>query len=138
MRQEIQTMMDDQIASITNTLTVLDLVVGTSETSLEETFTYQNGTRFTCTNSTDGYQYEVFANEALDYIGSVIVNVSVPISEMEMRNVATLSIGMDGHYNESYQDIPKTVRRKIFAYFSDVEDAVDSYINNDDYTTNEE
>jgi hypothetical protein len=39
---------------------------------------------------------------------------------------------MDGEFNEQYFNIPRAARSRVFSFFSEIEDAVDQFINGDE------
>jgi len=129
---QIAERLDSQVTSITNLDNIFDLVVSKAEELIGYQMAYQYPTEFNFNDEATGFSYNIMANESFDNNGSVVVNVRTKVSDIETHTIATLVITMDGEFNEQYFNIPRAARSRVFSFFSEIEDAVDQFINGDE------
>ena len=129
---QITERLDSQVTSITNLDKIFDVVVSKAEEIIGSQMTYQYPTEFNFSDEETGFSYNIIANESFDNNGSIVVNVRSKVNEVETHTIAMLIITMNGEFNEQYFNIPRTVRSRIFSFFSAIEDAVDQFIDGDE------
>jgi hypothetical protein len=129
---QIAERLDSQVQSITNLDNIFDLVVSKAEELIGYQMAYQYPTEFNFSDEETGFSYNIIANESFDNNGTVVVNVRSKVNEVETHTISMLIITMNGEFNEQYFNIPRTVRSRIFSFFSEIEDAVDQFINGDE------
>ena len=122
MKQSIQERMNRQIELATGYNTLFDLIVTTTETSLE-----------TVSTSPADNQYNIVAT---DVEADVVCNdtqyntVTVYIYDLnnEHSQIGTLAISLNGDMDESLHNVPRSIRRIVNNYIDDIYDALDSWI----------
>lgn len=129
---QIAERLDLQVTSITNLDNIFDLVVSKAEELIGYQMAYQYPTEFNFSDEATGFSYNIMANESFDNNGTIVVNVRTKVSDIETHTIATLVITMAGEFNEQYFNIPRAARSRVFSFFSEIEDAVDQFINDDE------
>ena len=125
MKPEIQKRMNDAIASTTIINQLFDLIVETSETSFDRTATFSYGNQFSI--NTDLLAVRIVCNDNM--FNTLSINIDyVPT----MIHIADFNVTATGTFDESYHNVPKACRNAVFTYASDVSDALESFINEND------
>lgn len=132
MKPGIEERMNNMITKTRLYNTLFDVVVTTSETSLG----------VVSTNPSDN-QYNLVTT---DFDTTVVCNdndwntVSIYIDDPSLGDqarVANLQINLHGDIDETYHNIPRSIRRAIMNYVDDLFDAVEQWINNEEENNND-
>ena len=125
MKPEIQKRMNDAIASTTIINQLFYLIVETSETSFDRTAAFSYGNQFSI--NTDLLAVRIVCNDNM--FNTLSINIDyVPT----MIHIADFNVTATGTFDESYHNVPKACRNAVFTYASDVSDALESFINEND------
>lgn len=123
MKPSIQERMQNQIAKTTAYNTLFDVVVTAAEESLSQT----------STNPAEN-QYEITTT---DFTTGIICNdndwntISLYINDPAMgeaARIADLQINIHGNIEESYHNIPRSIRRAVMSYVDDIYEAVENWV----------
>lgn len=125
MKPSIQERMERQIALATTYNTLFDLMVTTTETSLESTATNPAENQYNV--DTTDLNVNVICND--NQYNTITIYLYDP-STQEGGQVGVLQININGDMDESLHNVPRAIRRKINAYIDDIYDALDSWIDN--------
>lgn len=125
MKPSIQERMERQIALATTYNTLFDLMVTTTETSMETTSTNPADNQYNVT--TQDLNINVFCND--NQYNTITIYLYDPSSQ-EGTQIGVLQININGDMDESLHNIPRAIRRKVNGYIDDLYDALDSWIDN--------
>lgn len=130
MKPGIQKRMDDAIANTTLYNELFDLIVTTTETSFSETATelMDNCYRVTYDNK---LEIIITCNDNVNNTLSVSVNYT-PASQ----HIADFGISITGNLEETYHTVPRAVRSALFGYADDIAEALDSFIDENNQSNN--
>ena len=132
MKPGIEERMNNMITKARLYNTLFDVVVTASETSLG----------VVSTNSSDN-QYNLVTT---DFDTTIVCNdndwntVSIYIDDPSLGDqarVANLQINLHGDIDETYHNIPRSIRRAVMNYVDDLFDAVEQWINNEEENNND-
>ena len=131
MKQSIQERMNRQINLATGYNTLFDLIVTTTETSLETASTSPADNQYNIITS--AVEADVICNDnQYNTITVYIYDV-----ENEHAQIGTLSISLNGDMDESLHNVPRSIRRIVNDYIDDIYDAIDSWIDEQNNSGNE-
>ena len=125
MKPSIQERMERQIALATTYNTLFDLMVTTTETSLEATATNPADNQYNI--DTTDLNINVVCND--NQYNTITIYLYNPASQ-EGGQLGVLQININGDMDESLHNIPRAIRRKVNDYIDDIYDALDSWIDN--------
>ena len=122
MKPEIQKRMNDAIATTTIINQLFDLIVETSETSLDRTATFSYENQYSI--NTDLLAVRIVCNDNM--FNTLSINIDYAPS---MTHIADFNVAATGTFDETYHNIPKACRNTVFSYASDISDALEGFIN---------
>lgn len=123
MKPSIQERMERQIELATTYNTLFDLMVTTTETSLESTATNPADNQYNV--DTADLIVNVFCND--NQYNTITIYLYTPVLQ-ESTQIGVLQININGDMDESLHNIPRAVRRKVNSYIDDIYDAIDGWI----------
>lgn len=123
MKPSIQARMERQIELATTYNTLFDLMVTTTETSLESTATNPADNQYNV--DTTDLNVNIICN---DNQYNTITIYLYATALQEGSQIGVLQININGDMDESLHNIPRTIRRKVNDYIDDLYDAIDSWI----------
>lgn len=123
MKPSIQARMERQIELATTYNTLFDLMVTTTETSLESTATNPADNQYNV--DTTDLNVNVICN---DNQYNTITIYLYAAALQEGSQIGVLQININGDMDESLHNIPRAIRRKVNSYIDDLYDALDTWI----------
>lgn len=126
MKQSIQERMERQISLATGYNTLFDVIVTTTETSLETPSTNPADNQYNV--ATSDIESDVICNDS--QYGTITVYI-YNLSDSSHTQIGTLSISLNGDIDESLHNVPRAIRRTVNDYIDDIYDAVDAWIDNE-------
>ena len=123
MKQSIQERMERQITLATSYNTLFDIVVSTTELSLETQSTSPADNQYNVVTS--DIESDVICNDS-EY-GTITVYI-YNLSDSSHTQIGTLSISINGDVDESLHNVPRAIRRTVNNYIDDIYDAIDEWI----------
>lgn len=133
MKPGIEERMNNMITKTRLYNTLFDVVVTGSETSLGVVSTNPSDNQYNLT--TTDFNAAVVCNDN-DW-NTVSVYIDDP-SLGDQARVANLQINSHGDIEETYHNIPRSIRRAVMSYVDDIFDAVDGWINTDEENNDNE
>lgn len=123
MKPSIEERMNNQIAKTRVYNTLFDIVVTTSETSLGVVSTNPASNQYNL--DTTNFNVGIVCNDNdWNTISVFIDDPAIP----EQARVADLQINIHGNIEETYHNIPRSIRRAVMDYVDDIFEAVESWI----------
>lgn len=123
MKPTIQERMERQIALTTKFNQLFDLMVTTTETSLETTATNPAGNQYDV--ETAELRVNVICND--NEYNTITIYIYDPATEVNSQ-IGVLQININGDMDESMHNVPRAIRRIVNNYIDDIYDALDSWI----------
>ena len=125
MKPSIQERMERQIALTTKFNQLFDLMVTTTETSLETTAANPAGNQYDV--ETAELRVNVICND--NEYNTITIYIYDPAAEVDSQ-IGVLQININGDMDESMHNVPRAIRRIVNNYIDDIYDALDSWIDN--------
>jgi hypothetical protein len=132
MKPGIEERMNNMITKARLYNTLFDVVVTASETSLGVVSTSPSDNQYNLV--TTDFNTAVVCNDN-DW-NTVSIYIDDP-SLGDQARVANLQINLHGDIDETYHNIPRSIRRAVMNYVDDVFDAVEQWINNEEENNND-
>lgn len=132
MKPGIEERMNNMITKTTLYNTLFDVVVTTSEGSLGVTSSNPADNQYNLT--TTDFAVAVVCNDN-DW-NTVSIYIDDP-SLGDQARVANLQINSHGDIEETYHNIPRSIRRAVMNYVDDVFEAIEQWINTEEENNND-